>query len=264
VTGDNERDEKTPAPSERPLTRGERLKREREAKAKAKVEKRGREAEKIQDRAIEVAEQAREATQEIMRESGGKIALVLIGALAILVTIAVVRDMVAGAHEEKARALTAAEAIDAPSERASALGSLAEENAGTALANWARLGEAAARLQEGDAEAAERIYANVSEADGLGALERRLALEGLAAARLQKGDSKGALAAFERLAQTDDAHAQNTAELGRARILAAEGKRAEAKELVDGVIARLKEAGRQSLGFTNEEAESLAAALQGG
>jgi hypothetical protein len=266
VTGENERDEKSPksAPEEKPLTRGERIRRERQAKAQAKVEKRGREAEQIQDRAIEVAEQARDATQQIMRESGGKIALVLVGVLALLVTVAVVRDMMAGAHEEKARGLAEAEAIEAPAERAAALDAIARDNAGTSLGFWARLGEGAAQLQEGNADAAQSTYAELSEKGELGALERRLALEGLAAARLAKGDEQGAIDALERLAENDDGDAKNAAQLGIARILASQGKNADAKALVDGVLSRLKEEGRRGRGYTYEEADALASALEGG
>src|SRR5690606_32305718 len=100
--------------------------------------------------------------------------------------------------------------------------------------------------------------------DDLSSIERRLALEGLAAANLAKGDAGAARAAYEKLAKGDDADHKNAAELGVARILASEGKRAEAKALVDGVLARLKEAGRKGRGFTYEEAETLAASLQGG
>jgi hypothetical protein len=266
VTGENERDDKSPqsGPGEKPLTRGERLRREREAKAKAKVEKRGREAEQREERAIAVAEQAREATQEIMRESGGKIALVLIGAIALLVAIAVVRDMMASERESKADELAKADAIEAGAERAEALGSIAKDAADSPLGTWARLGEGAARLDEGNADEALSAYADVADQADLGFLERRLALEGLAAARIAKGDAKGAIEALERLAETGDADAKNAAQLGIARILASEGKRAEAKTLLEGVLSRLKEAGRRGRGFTHDEAEALASALEGG
>jgi tetratricopeptide (TPR) repeat protein len=266
VTGENERDDESPqsGTGEKPLTRGERIRREREAKAKAKVERRGREADQREERAIAVAEQARDATQEIMRDSGGKIALVLVGVLALLVSVSVVRDMMAGDREAKAEELTKADQIEAGAERAEALASIAKDNDDTLLGTWARLGEGSARLSEGNADAALSVYTELSATADLGTLERRLALEGLSAARVAKGDTKGAIEALERLAETDDADAKNAAQLGIARILASEGKRAEAKALVDGVQARLKEAGRRGRGFTYDEAEALASALEGG
>lgn len=268
MTGENERDDQTPQttppPAEKPLTRGERLRREREAKAKAKAEKRGREAELREEKAIEVAERAREVTQQVMRESGGKIAAVLFGVLLLLVGIAVAADMMAGAREERARALAEADAVEAPAARAEALRKVAAENEGKELAVWARLGEGSAQLEAGDAAAAEAAFADVEKHKELSTLERRLALEGLAAARLAKGDAEGAKKAFERLAEIDDDAAKNAAELGLARILAGEGKTDVAREIVSGVIARLKQAGREGRGYTFEEAEALASSLQGG
>lgn len=264
MTGENENDDKEPASEERPLTRGERIQQKRREKAQSKVERRGREAEQLEQRAIGLAEQARDSTREIVRESGGKIALVLMAALAILVTVAVVRDMMAGEREAKARALGEADAVAEPSERASALGEIAGDDAESPLAVWARLGEGAALLESGDAEGAERAFDAILRAESLEPFELRLTLEGLAAARIAGGQTDAAKEAYTRLADVEARGARDAAELGLARLLAEEGKRDEARALLDGLVARRKEAGRQGRGFTSEEAEALASALEGG
>src|SRR5690606_8868087 len=125
----------------------------------------------------------------------------------------------AGASEEKARSLAEADSAESAATRAEKLAEVASANEGEELYVWARLGEADALLEKGDAEGARSIYDAVGARDDLTPIERRLALEGLAAANLAKGDAGAARAAYERLAE-GDTDQKNVAELGVARILA--------------------------------------------
>jgi tetratricopeptide (TPR) repeat protein len=126
------------------------------------------------------------------------------------------------------------------------------EHGGTpagALAALAK-GDAHLRLREWDAAegAYERFLADAAQDDSL----RFGALEGLALAEEGKGNLDAASAAYERLAREVPAFSDR-ADLERARVLAAAGKGAEARDLLAGFAERHKESQ-----LTAEASERLA------
>jgi tetratricopeptide (TPR) repeat protein len=100
------------------------------------------------------------------------------------------------------------------------------------------VGDAHYGLKEWDAAAKdyEHFLGSVSKDDNL----RFAALEGLALVAEAKGDTAGALAGYERLAKEAPRFADR-ADLERARLLAASGKTAEAKELLTKFAANHKD-----------------------
>ncbi|HET8541476.1 MAG TPA: tetratricopeptide repeat protein [Anaeromyxobacter sp.] len=111
-------------------------------------------------------------------------------------------------------------------------------------------GDAHVRLAEWDAARAayERFLADASPDDSL----RFGALEGLGLVEEGKGNLDAAAQAYERLAREVPAFADR-ADLDRARVLAASGKTAEAKELLAGFAEKHKESQ-----LTAEASERLA------
>jgi tetratricopeptide (TPR) repeat protein len=111
-------------------------------------------------------------------------------------------------------------------------------------------GDAHYGLKEWDAAAKdyELFLSSVSKDDNL----RFAALEGLALVSEAKGDLAAALAGYERLAKEAPKFADR-ADLERARVLAASGKAAEAKELLTKFAANHKESA-----LANDAAQRLA------
>lgn len=263
--------EKPEAPASRPLTRGERIQEERRRKAEEKKAARAaREAERaaaasaepdaMEQRATAMAEQARDATQAFLRTHGRSIALV--AALALVLTLAIVigKEVAAGGAAGRAESLAEAESIKEAAARKAALVEVAKENQGREVEEWALLGAAASALEAGDPAEAGALYERALTESDLREYERRLALEGLAAAQLAEGKNDAARKTYERMRELGDA-ARNAADLGIARILVAEGREAEAKELLEGLRDRLSALGRDGAGFTQEATSALLSEL---
>lgn len=129
--------------------------------------------------------------------------------------------------ERQKAVITAAAAVlaEAPGSRAAALAALAK-------------GDAHLRLGEWDAAAAayQSYLGSAAKGDSL----RFGALEGLALVEEGKGQAEAALAAWSRLGAEVPAHGDR-ADLAKARLLAAAGKKAEAMSLLGGFAEAHKE-----------------------
>jgi tetratricopeptide (TPR) repeat protein len=114
----------------------------------------------------------------------------------------------------------------------------AHEGTGAARLALLALGDARFKLREWDAarSAYDRFLSAAPKDDSL----RFGALEGIALSLEEKGDLGGAAQAYERLGREVPAFADR-ADLERARLLAREGKTAEARELLGGFSDRHKQ-----------------------
>jgi len=124
---------------------------------------------------------------------------------------------------------------DAARQRAviEAAGKLLAEYPGSPSAAPAALAKGDAQLRLGEWDAATASYQAYLGAADKGDAFRFGALEGLALAAEGKGNTEGALAGWARLAAEIPAQADR-ADLAKARLLAASGKVAEARQLLDG------------------------------
>lgn len=263
--GERERSEEVPA---RPLSRGDRIQEERRRKAEEKRRAReAREAERaasaasgapdaMEARATAVAEQARDATQAFLRTHGRSLGLVAALVLVISLAIVIGKEVAAGGAAGRAESLAEAEAIASASERSAALVEVASENQGREVAEWALLGAASAALEAGDAKEAASLYERALAEKDLRDYERGLALEGLAAAQIAAGELGDAKTSYERLRELGDG-ARNTADLGIARLLLAEGRQDEAEALLIELRDRLSALGREGVGYTQNAVMAL-------
>lgn len=106
-----------------------------------------------------------------------------------------------------------------------------ERYSGTGAAALAALAKGDAHLRLGEWDAARSAYERFLAAAEKGDSLRFGALEGIALAEEGKGDLEGAARSYERLGREDPNFADR-ADLGRARVLAAAGKTAEAREIL--------------------------------
>lgn len=239
-------------------TAGQRLAAARAAKAARKAAERGKDAEALEQRALEQAAVARDWIQEHITT------LVAVGVgVAVIagVAIAWASYQRGVAAEAGGQLWQAVEQID--EDKDAALQALQQVSAkGGEAAAWARLSQARVHYEMGDYAAAQAEYEAVVKAQW-GERVTWLAIEGLIYNAEAKDDQ---VAALERVAQLQalGGRVAIIAEYHRGRLLLEQGKNDEAKQAFEKVVSELKSGEGAELDYTKRQAEERLALLDPG
>ena len=239
------------------MTAGQRLAAQQAAKAAKKAAKKGRDAELVEEKALEQAAAAKDWLQDNLKPLGLMAGGVLLVA-AIGIGWSTFQEGQATAAGAALSAVMETESED-PQAAALAYAEVADRHAGTPAAAWARVGEGRALYAQGDYAAAATAYEAALEASE-DELLQWAALEGLAYTLEAEASYDAALQRLEELRAVEASYAP-IAGYHRGRLLQAQGKLDEAKTAYDGVLADLKDSGAPSLPFTQEQTEARLAVL---
>ena len=239
------------------MTAGERLAAQQAAKAAKKAAKKGRDAELVEEKALEQAAAAKDWLQDNLKPLG-----LMAGGILLVAAIGIGWSTLRkGQATEAGAALAAAmeSPTDDPAATAIAFAEVAQRHSGTPAAAWARIGEGRAFFATGDFAASATAY----EAALDGSVDEATqwaALEGLAYALEAQSSYDAALERLDALRALGLAYAP-IAGYHRGRILQAQGKLDEARMAFDGVLADLRDSGAPSLPYTREQTEARLAVL---
>jgi len=239
------------------MSAGQRLAAQQAAKAAKKAAKKGRDAELVEEKALEQAAAAKDWLQDNLKPLG-----LMAGGVLVVAAIGIGwSTFQEGQAVDAGSALGAAmESVsDDPAAAAVAYAEVAEMHAGTPAAAWARVGEGRALFATGEYAKSVAAYEAALEQSDDESLQWA-ALEGLAYALEADSSYDAALARLEALRELGASYAP-IAGYHRGRILMAQGKLDEAKTTFDGVLADLKDSGAPSLPFTQEQTEARLAVL---
>ena len=262
-----------------PMTPGQRLATAKATKAAKKAAERGRQAEMLEDKALERASEAR----DWVTDHGKTLLLagaVVVGAVVLFTAwsafdsgrtqkagsalwaatealSADIRQDVATGDEEGSTFETASARAEAA---LSAFQKVDAEHQGTDASTWAKLGQGRAHAELGQWEEARATYENaLSNAEGDPTISV-LALDGLVAsyeALDQQDEALNKLGSLKNLGK----HVAPAAAYNQGRILLSQGRRDEAKSALLKVIAQLKAEDAPELPFIQQQTEALLARL---
>ena len=239
------------------MTAGQRLAAQQAAKAAKKAAKKGRDAELVEEKALEQAAAAKDWLQDNLKPLG-----LMAGGVLLVAAIGIGwSTLQKGQAAEAGHALGAVMESGAgdPAAAAVAYAEVAQRHPGTPAAAWAHIGEGRALYTAGDFGASAAAYEAALEGSDDEAVQF-VALEGLAYALEAESSYEAALERLDALRAIGLAFAP-IAGYHRGRILQAQGKLGEAKTAFDGVLADLKESGAPSLPFTEEQTQARLAVL---
>ena len=239
------------------MTAGERLAAQQAAKAAKKAAKKGRDAELVEEKALEQAAAAKDWLQDNLKPLG-----LMAGGVLLVAAIGIGwSTLQKGQTTEAGAALSAVveNETDDPAAAAIAYAEVAEMHAGTPAAAWARVGEGRALYAQGEFGRAAAAYESALEGSD-DELLQWAALEGIVYALEAESSYEAALEKLEALRAVDVSYAP-IAGYHRGRILQAQGKLDEAKAAFDGVLAYLKDTDAPSLPYTQDQTEARLAVL---
>lgn len=252
MANDTAQDDKTAT-----MTAGERLAAQQAAKAAKKAAKKGRDAELVEEKALEQAAAAKDWLQDNLKPLG-----LMAGGVLLVAAIGIGwSTFQKGQTTEAGAALSAVveNETDDPAAAAIAYAEVAEMHAGTPAAAWARVGEGRALYAQGEFGRAAAAYETALEGSD-DELLQWAALEGIVYALEAESSYEAALEKLEALRAVDVSYAP-IAGYHRGRILQAQGKLDEAKAAFDGVLADLKDTDAASLPYTQDQTEARLAVL---
>lgn len=239
------------------MTAGQRLAAQQAAKAAKKAAKKGRDAELVEEKALEQAAAAKDWLQDNLKPLGLMAGGVLLVAAIGIGWSTLQEGQVTDAGEALSAAMEAES--DDPAAAAIAYAEVAEMHPGTPAAAWARVGQGRALYTQGEfAEAATAYEAALDGSED--ELLQWAALEGLAYSLEAESSYEAALERLEALRSVGASYAP-IAGYHRGRILLAQGKLDAAKTAFDGVLADLKDSGAPSLPYTQDQTEARLAVL---
>jgi predicted negative regulator of RcsB-dependent stress response len=239
------------------MTAGERLAAQQAAKAAKKAAKKGRDAELVEEKALEQAAAAKDWLQDNLKPIG-----LMAGGVLLVAAIGIGWSTL-----QKGQTVSAGSALaavmesdsDDPAAAAIAYAEVAELHPGTPAAAWARVGEGRALYAQGEFAKSIAAYEAALEGSEDESLQWA-ALEGLAYALEAESSYEAALDRLEALGDVGASYAP-IAGYHRGRILQAQGQLDEAKTAYEGVLADLKDSGAPSLPFTQEQTQARLAVL---
>ncbi|MFO0693401.1 MAG: tetratricopeptide repeat protein [Polyangiales bacterium] len=271
-------------PSEKDMTPGQRLAAQKAAKAAQKAATRGREAELVEQKAIETAEETTKVARTWVEQHYKLIGGILAGAVAVVALGAGVKwfftrdDYAAGGLLWKATEAATAEirtaepgATENPDDNSLRFATPAardrealsryqrvESSHPSAPATlFARLGHAATLLGQEKIAEARAEYERVASAEDVAPFLEAQALEGLGVTYFEQRDFAKAKQKFEALRSLDHNRYQNVADYHLARVLHAEGQDDQAKQKLQGLLERLGEDDAPDLAYVQQQAELL-------
>ena len=239
-----------------PMTAGQRLAAQQAAKAARKAAQKGRDAELVEEKALQQAAVAKDWLQDNLKPLG-----LMAGGVLIVAAIGIGWSTLQRQQDTDAGAALAA-ALDEsgdPEAVASAFAGVAEAHPKSTTAAWARVGEGRALYRQGEWEKARSAYRAALDATDDEVIQWA-ALEGIAYSLEAEKSYDEALEQLEGLRQIDAAIAP-IAGYHQGRILQAQGKLEEAKTRFDGVLADLRDPEAPALPYTKEQTEARLALL---
>lgn len=271
-------------PAEKELTPGQRLAAQKAAKAAQKAAMRGREAELVEEKAIETAEETTKVARSWVEQHYKLIGGLLAGAVAVVALGAGVKwfftrdDFAAGRLLWKATEAATAEIrtaepgeTESPDDNSPRFATPAARDR-EALARYqrvetahptapatlfARLGHAATLLGQEKIAEARAEYERVASAEDVAPFLEAQALEGLGVTYFEQRDFAKAKQKFEELRALDHNRYQNVADYHLARVLHAQGQNDQAKQKLQGLLERLGEDDAPDLAYVQQQAELL-------
>jgi len=264
------------------MSAGQRLAASKAAKAARKAAKRGRDADLVEDKALERAAGAaswmKQNRNTLTYGVGG--ALVLVAVLLIYSTVsqgkatraatglwtgieasqAPIRDADAGMPEGDAGPSFATEAARDEAVLTDLRGVTAEHE-GTLAAHWAHLAEAATLLRSGDAAGAREAYQAVLGQAGDDPTIAGRALEGIGYTLEADSDWDHAMERYEELGNTEGYGNRERADYDIARMYLEKGDEVRAKEKLRALSEHLREEDAPELPYVRDQAELLLAQL---
>lgn len=264
------------------MTAGQRLAAKKAAKAAKKAAQRGRDAELVEDKALERAAGA--ATW--MQQNRNVLTYGVGGALLLALALVAYSSVTKGAAQDAAgnlwEGVEAAEApirdadAGAPSEDAGLsftsesardeatlhhLRAVTAEHDGTSAAHWSRLVAAATLMNSGDAAGAREAYQQVLTSAGDDPALAARALEGLGFSYEAESDWDHAIEKYEELGNTDGEGNRERADYHLARMYLEKGDEVRAKEKLRALSERLREDEAPELPYLRDQADLLLAQL---
>lgn len=238
-------------------TAGQRLAAQQAAKAARKAAERGRDADRVQEKAIAQAAVAKDWLEDNLKPLG------LIAAVVLLVAVIGIGWSTFARRQSRAAGAELAAVLDGnaddPAALANAYATVAEEHPKTPAAAWARIGEGRALYAQKQWEKARTAYQDALEISD-GEAVRWAALEGIAYSLEAEKSYDQAIAQLETLRELDGNIAP-IATYHEGRILVAQGKLDEAKIKFESVLSALKQPDAPALPYTEEQAAARLALI---
>ncbi|NOY93457.1 MAG: hypothetical protein GXP55_19920 [Deltaproteobacteria bacterium] len=272
------------AKSSKAMSAGQRLAAAKATKAARKAAKRGRDAELVEDKALERAAGA----ASWMKQNRSTLTYGIGGALVLVAVLLGYSSITKGKAASAATGLWAAvEASQAPIREAdqpapdtdadagpsfasksareeavlSDLRGVTSEHAGTLAAHWASLAEAATLLRSGDASGAREAYEAVLSDAGDDSSVAARALEGIGYTYEAESEWDQALERYEELGNTEGFGNRERADYDIARMYLEKGDEVRAKEKLRALSEHLREEDAPELPYVRDQAELLLAQL---
>ncbi len=252
MANDSAEDEK-----QAPLTAGQRLAAQQAAKSARKAADRGRDAQRVEEKALAQAAVAKDWLQDNLKPLGLMAGGVLLVAAVGIGWSTFTRGQDAAAGAELAAVLEGD--IDDPAALANAYAAVADAHAATPAAAWARIGEGRALYAQGQWESSRAAYQAALDSSDEEPV-RWAALEGIAYSLEAEKSYEQAIEQLEALRELDSNIAP-IAGYHQGRILVAEGKLEEARTKFNGVLNALRQADAPVLPFTQEQTEARLALI---